>query len=309
MKKDVDWNVFFEDNERFADFVNAVVGLEADEKIKGSEIATMESRLPSANKTSKYMDSVRKIIRGLNFIIVDIENQETVDYGYPLRDLSYVNAEYERQARAIKRNNKESLSIGRNSGEYLYSFSRDDKLKPTVIFLLYSGVDEWDGPKSIYDMLEMENVPEAFVPYIQNHEINLIDLHRMDETELDKYGEAVSCVFKLIRFSEEKNKLLNIVQNDERYHHMDSDTAAVAAHYIHDKRIARLIEQQIDNKEEKVDMCKAIDDLINDGIEQGIEQGKRIIIKDALNSGKTPEDIALLLNLDIEYVTMIQAMK
>ena len=68
-------------------------------------------------------------------------------------------------------------------------------------------------------------------------------------------------------------------------------------------------------------MCKAIDDLINDGIErgmqqgieqgmqQGIEQGKRIIIKDALNSGKTPEDIALLLNLDIEYVTMIQAMK
>ena len=57
-------------------------------------------------------------------------------------------------------------------------------------------------------------------------------------------------------------------------------------------------------------MCKAIDDIYNEGIgrgiEQGIEQGKEALIKAALDKGSKPESIADILGIPVVEILEIK---
>jgi hypothetical protein len=68
--------------------------------------------------------------------------QENMDYEYPLRDLKYETAEYDRQLRKIAKTVRKNR-VGLSPGEYLYGFRKSDKLKPVVTFVLYSGEEPW----------------------------------------------------------------------------------------------------------------------------------------------------------------------
>ena len=35
------------------------------------------------------------------------------------------------------------------------------KLNPLITFVLYAGKDTWDGPKTLYDMLDFTDIPET----------------------------------------------------------------------------------------------------------------------------------------------------
>lgn len=101
MRKDISWNVFFEKNERFADFINANA-FNGKALVEAKDLAPVDSKAiqtPSAARkgNTHYRDGIRKVAFGIHFARVGLEYQETVNYAMPLTVMHYELAEYERQ--------------------------------------------------------------------------------------------------------------------------------------------------------------------------------------------------------------------
>lgn len=77
-------------------------------------------------------------------------------------------------------------------------------------------------------------------------------------------------VFDCIRFSNDKERLYQIIQENENYHQLDEDVYDVIARY------ARVFgDKKMDVLEGgKVDMCKAMQELRADWIAEGKAEGK-----------------------------------
>ena len=98
MAQDTKWKIFLSNNARYADVINGIAG-------GGRQLITKENLYDTDTNTGgsdKIRDIIRKTSFGLNFSIIGIENQETIDYSMPLRSMSYDAGEYEKQA-SIKR--------------------------------------------------------------------------------------------------------------------------------------------------------------------------------------------------------------
>ena len=113
-------------------------------------------------------------------------------------------------------------------------------------------------------------------------------------------------VFDCVRYSQEPDKLYELIVNDPAYREMDGDTYDVIAQYIKTNELMQV--RRYKKKEEKVDMCGAIAELIErgrkEGIEQGIEQGIKALIEMSKELGSTKEEtrsrVAMKMQLSYE---------
>ena len=87
MEKDVGWDSFFSDNERYADIINGI-GCKGRQIVKEGDLQELDTRtgflhgpgfirkLPLARRNSvKIRDCIRRASFGMNFAIIGIENQ------------------------------------------------------------------------------------------------------------------------------------------------------------------------------------------------------------------------------------------
>lgn len=117
----------------------------------------------------------------MNFVLIGIENQEVVDYGFPFRNMHYDVLQYQKQMTEIS---KEVQAGGEKltPGEYLYHFRKKDKLHPVATFVLYSGKEPWDGPKCLHDILDFSEIPYKLKGMIADYQVNIIDIRRLEDT-------------------------------------------------------------------------------------------------------------------------------
>ena len=156
-----------------------------------------------------------------------------------------------------------------NAGEYLYGYGKKNKLNPVITIILYAGEEDWDGPLSLYDMINFSEIPTGLKGMVSDYRINLIDIRRFENT--DVFRTDVKQVFDFIRCSKDKKKLLELVKNDDYYGEMEDDAYDVVVHYTKSKELLNV--KNNSGKGGKRDMCKAITDLVNDGREEGREEG------------------------------------
>ena len=171
MKKDRGCKSYFGDNHRYADVINGV-GCNGKQYVKYSDLQEADSE-----SNGMARDLLRKCAFGVNFALIRIENQETVDYKFPLRNLHYEVTEYEKQATKIGKEikqSKEKLS----SGEYMYLFRKESRLSPVVTFVLYSGKEPLDGPMCLHDIINFKDIPDELKDKVPNYQINLVDIRR-----------------------------------------------------------------------------------------------------------------------------------
>ena len=304
MRKAEEWNVFFEDNHRYADLINGI-GCDGVQFVKDTDLTEVD---PTAGTKSR--DILRKVAFGVNFAIVGVEHQENNDYEIPLRTLCYDASRYEKQAAQIKKIVR-AKSKGLEPGEYMYGFKKDSKLNPIVTFVLYAGEQEWDGPYSLHDMIDFADIPDKLQEMVSDYKINLINIRELENT--DVFKTDVKQVFDFIRCSNDRNKLLELVENNAYYKEMEDDALDVVAQYTRSKELVRAREYK--TKGGKNDVCKAIRDLMDDsreeGIEEGIEKTLTTAVKKKLEKNKSFEQMADELEIDIseveKYVRLIQS--
>lgn len=323
MAKDVTWKSYFLYDERYADIINGI-GCSGKQLIMKEDLQELDTqtgflrkpqfirtiRTKTNRQKAKFRDMIRKAAFGINFAIIGIENQETIDYSIPLRNMAYDVGDYEKQAVKIRKEVRRN-SKGLTSGEYLYGFKKDSKLKPVMTFILYSGLEEWDGPKALHDMIDFTDIPEGLRERMPDYSINLIEIRKLKDTSIFKTD--VRQVFDFIRCSEDKKKLKELVDRNDYYKNMEEDAFDVAAHYTNAVELIKR-KNYYEGKDGKVDMCTAIKELIADGRNEGITIGRsegitigidektRIIVNNMLNRNMSIQDICAIAECSEELV-------
>ncbi|MBR2403908.1 MAG: Rpn family recombination-promoting nuclease/putative transposase [Lachnospiraceae bacterium] len=304
MGKDVEWKSFFEDNHRYADIINGI-GCGGMQVVKDTDLTEVDT----ASK-KKSRDLLRKAALGMNFVIVGIENQDETDYELPLRNMYYDVTNYQKQMVKIRKEIRENAK-GLNAGEYMYGFKKDSKLNPLVTFVLYTGKEAWEGPNHLHDMLNFTDVPDKLREMVSDYKINVIDVRKFENTEV--FHTDVRQVFDFIRCSEDKKKLVELVENDVYYTQMDEEAFDVVTKYTNAKELIKAKEYLLEGGKRNV--CKAIRDLMDDsreegreqGIEQGVLQAKKNLIVNMLKENEPIDKICRMVECEEAFVKQVQS--
>lgn len=147
---DISDKKFFSDDERYADLINGLI-CQGRPVVRKEDLQDLDTQTgiwndPAIHKSKnrrrvKLRDLVKKASFGVNFLVIGIENQQTIDYSLPLRCMTYEAGEYERQAAMIRRAVR-NADIKQNP-ENIFTFSKESHLHPSIIIVLYYGELPW----------------------------------------------------------------------------------------------------------------------------------------------------------------------
>ena len=274
-KKDTVTKAFMRENTVFADAFNYLIfnGKKVIQPERLQELDTTELvQLIAKGKNNKnesvqkYRDILKAVImedENADYLLLGIENQTEIHYAMPVRNMIYDALQYGNQVAAIAAQNvKEKKAPTR--AEFLSGFYKADKLRPVITLVLHFGADPWDGATSLHEMMDFPL--EEMRTFIQDYKIHLIDPAALEPDELEKFSTSLREVLGCIKYSKDKEKLSSFIRNNTRM--MLEINAARVIQAITN------ITLDLSEEVEEVDMCKAIDDMMQDSREEGKAEGR-----------------------------------
>ena len=146
----------------------------------------------------------------------------------------------------------------------LSGFRKEDKLIPVFTLTIYFGSDPWDGPLCLHDMMELRD--PRMKQHIQNYRLNLIEPSTLSKDELQKFQTSFREVMGYIKYSKNADELLAFTKDNPRM------LLEVSAARVIGTMTGTNISYE-EAKEGRIDMCKAIEDLMRTSEEQGHIEG------------------------------------
>lgn len=294
-KPDLVLKEFWRNNDRFADLFNATLfggkqvlipnKLEDADK-EFSNTIVLEKQTETINK---IIDVVKKSFQGVDFVIWGIENQQAIHYGMPLRMMVSDILAYQREYEDISR---KRISEGNLAGaEFLSKFRKEDRLHPMVSVCVYYGEDPWDGPVSLYDMLE---ITDDLKNVVNDYRMNLIQIR--DSEQYNFKNEDVHIVFDMSRmiYRRDFHSIEEVYGNKE----ISSELGIVIGTVTSSKE---LIKNALTSPKGGFNMCNALKELENKGRAEGLQDGKaQGIIKSYKSLGGTKAAAIELLKKECE---------
>ena len=178
------------------------------------ELDTDESGIIEIDDVKESVKGARDVIKiakryhGVEYAILAVENQEGIHYGMPVRVMGYdyytYNKQYQDRRTYYKQNN---IKLVEN--EFISGIRKTDRFLPVVTLVLYYGEEDWDGPTSLHDMLD---IPEEIKKYINDYQLNIIQvkdnnlqLHNQNNKDL---FEIMSIIYDIKKSREERRETL-----------------------------------------------------------------------------------------------------
>ena len=149
-------------------------------------------------------------------------------------------------------------------------FHRDDKVLPVITLVVYWGADDWAAPVTLREMYP-EGVDESILKYTTDYKMNLISPAKMTDQQLDVFRSDLKAVLKFIKYSRDKVELANLVNNNQDYKSLDrlaAQTISVCSGQNFNFPVG----------EERIDVCKAIDDMITDARNEAQDEGMKNVV-------------------------------
>lgn len=306
-KNNVYMKQWLSDKERFTDFVNGSL-------FEGRRIFTAENlqkedteqglviRKPNGEEITvqRYRDICMTAADGTRVVVLACENQEEVHYGMPVRGMLYDALSYVEQINEIRKVSRKCKEL-KNSAEFLSGLKCTDLLYPVVTIVFYYGEKEWDGSHDLHGLLGIGREEYKMLKkYVPNYRINLIDPRKF--SDLTCFQTDLQMVFGMLKYRKSKEELLKYVQENKAYFSRIDEESYYAL------RVMLGSDQSLKSVEEKaggINMCKALEDLYQDGINKGIEKGMVSIIRKKISKGMELSEIAEVLELEPAYVQKV----
>ena len=275
-KKDTVTKTFMRENTVFADAFNylifngkKVIQPEQLQELDTTELVQLIAKGKNNKNESvqKYRDILKAAVimedENADYLLLGIENQTEIHYAMPVRNMIYDALQYGNQVAAIAAQNvKEKKAPTR--AEFLSGFYKADKLRPVITLVLHFGADPWDGATSLHEMMYFPL--EEMRTFIQDYKIHLIDPAALKPDELEKFSTSLREVLGCIKYSKDKEKLSSFIRNNTRMT-LEINAARVIQAITN-------ITLDLSEEVEEVDMCKAIDDMMQDSREEGKAEGR-----------------------------------
>ena len=291
MKADTITKAYVQDASIFADIFNYYVyqGRQVIEPEQLKERDSTKIALPygadgAVVPVQKFRD-VQKLYAAMTdgkieYVLYGVENQRRVHFAMPVRNGLYDMLDYagqvEEAAKSHKKERKEQKGkVEETEGgkipsteEFLSGFWKEDKLIPSITVTILFSSKPWDGPLSLFDMMEVSD--PAVQACMDNYHVRLIAPAQMMDEEIMKFQSSLREVLFFIKYSEDKEELNRILENNQkRFRELDRRAVDV---------IQAVTNSGIKYKksEEVVDVCKAIQEMQMEAEQRGKREGEQI---------------------------------
>ena len=273
--------LWLSDIERFADLFNAklykgrrVILPEDLEPIDSETDILLTDKEEQTKGVQRYRDVVMVWKKGVALAVLGCENQAKVHHAMPVRTMVYDGLNYVGQIRQLKKMNEKNHSDKMTDDEFLSGMRRGDKIYPVITLVFYYGKEPWDTNVTLYDMFPKELIQdekELLQKYVPNYWINLIDAGNVEDPKL--FQTDLQEMLGMLKYRNNKADLINYMREHADYFkNVDEDTYHVIGEFLHSEAIMK---KEVSRRAGKgnIDMCKALEDLYNDGVNEGIELG------------------------------------
>ena len=296
-KLDVLCKKYMSDNEVFADAFNYLL-FDGKKKIKPEDLKPLDTNSISIElKNTKVSNAVQKNrdvfkvlsakrTEDIGLLILGVENQIKVHYAMPVRAMLYDSLQYASQVDLKTKENRKNRKAS-DSDEFLSGFTKQDKLIPVITLVVYFGSKSWDAPTNIRDMFA--NVKESIAKYLPNYQINLISPD-LPNDELNKLSSELGVVMKFIKQSRDKKKLLENIEKSKDFRNV-SNISATLMNEVTGMNL------KINKEKERIDMCQALKEIIND-----IKKAEKEKNKAAIKAEKEKNKAALQRIKELEEI-------
>lgn len=293
--------------EYFADICNMLLfqGRQVVLPEKLTPMDTAEELSIRSRKQSFSIERQRDVLKLVNvnqmederaaYVIIGIENQSEIHYAMPIRNMLYDALQYSIQVQ------ESGEKRGGSAAEFLSGMTADDRIKPVITMVVYTGEEPWEYPLSIRDVVDTSGLPTEMLQYIPDTRLLLLDVRHSQDLDLLRTG--LKHIFKAIQFYKRKRELKEYILNpDNGFAHVPT-------------LLANVFEQLVKLKlpdlgaEEEVNMCEALEELMQDcraegrkeGREEGIGQGRQSELQEVCSTlfqiGTDEATIATLLHM------------
>ena len=208
-----------------------------------NDVSTLIGKEPLPMEMKRYQDIVRKASINGDYMIIGVEHQSTLDKNMIIRILNY------------------------DAQLYINQVESGKEVRPVGSFVFYTGDKEWTYPKSLKESLK---VPPEMEDYINDWKLPVLELQKMDPQILKskRLKEVVEIRQSMLEGDYEKlrtNRMISV----ENY-----KIASILTHTD--------IKEEDLPEGDKINMCKAMDQLFQRFENQGIEKGEAIGIEKTL---------------------------
>ena len=269
--KDSKAKEYLSDNTRFSEICNYVL-FDGEKVIKPEDLKECDTTevlsVFGIDKKQIVKQKWRDLLKSVSVkhtgqmyvILIGAEAQTDIHYAMPVKTMIYDALNYGEQVNEAKKRHRKNRDY-RSSDEFLSGFTLDDKLTPVITITLYLGTTQWDGPRSLAEM--MPQMDERILPFINDYRINL--LNPLEITDFSKFETGLRPLFELLKNASDEEKLNDLITKDETFTRVDVETVAAINLFVG-------TDIKYDEKEEVVNMCKAWDDHKKLGIRRACRE-------------------------------------
>lgn len=271
LKPDTALKEYWGNNERYADFFNAVL-FDGREVIKAAQLQerdTEESNVLELGDRKESITAARDLFRvlktamGVEFALVGIENQDKVHYAMPIRVMNLDAYAYDRQWKRLKQKYKDEK--GMTEDEYLSHMRKEDRFLPVVTVVIYYGENAWDGAKDLHGVLD---IPDEIKPFVGNYPMHLVEVV---DNKLQFRNADNRDLFQLLNLiynaSLDKKERLKRAQEYEDSHTVDEDVVRALA-------ATNNIKIEKTNRKERMKVCTLFEEIAKDSRDEGRNEGR-----------------------------------
>ncbi len=219
-----------------------------------------------------------------SLLILGLENQSDIHYAMPVKNMIYDALNYGQQVNQLaKKNRKEKRT--ENSAEFLSGLRKDDKLKPVITLVVYWGGDDWDGPRSLKEMLDTSDA--TILQHVSDYKLNLIVPKEI--LDFGKFSTDFGTVIHYIAISNDMEALRKLI-DDPSFQEVENESVRLINEFTNSNI-------PIEEGKECTNMCQGLQELLKDEREEGriefiVSLLKAGATKELLLASCTEEEIA-----------------
>lgn len=216
---------------------------------------------------NRYRDNIRKTSIGY-LVILGIEDQNKIHYSMPVRKQLYDALGYTSELTALGEiQNRTNWTVD----ESLSRVKKSTKITPIITVVFYTGEKPWDGPRSLHEMM---NIDELAKPIVPDYPLYVIDIGHdedllFDNKELEELRIMLSSVYSNTGDNNETLidksiiALTGILANDEKLYYSAANTKGgkikvCQALQERDERIKSEYEIKIAEKDAEIEEINAM---------------------------------------------------
>ena len=203
----------------------------------------------------------------MEYVLYGAENQAEIHYAMPVKNNLYDALEYagqvEEAAKSHRKEVKRKKEDGEvsaekskktpSAGEFLSGFWVVDRLIPSITVTIFFGSEEWDGPLSLFEMMDVSD--SDVLACMDNYHVRLIAPAQMTDEEIMKFQSSLRGVMLFIKYSKDRENLSRVLMTNEKRFRELERRAADVIEAITNSGI------KYDESEEVVDVCQAIREI------------------------------------------------